>query len=148
MTKDKAVQTFLDGYNCAQSVVSAFSEDMGLQKEHALKLAAGLGAGLNYQGKTCGAVLGAYIILGLRYGTDISNNQEGKLKLRKILDQFSKEFKAEYSSLECREILGLDVSKEEELEQLRKKNAFEEICPVVVETASKVLEKILKESEY
>ncbi len=147
MKKEKAVQKFMKGYNCAQSIVSTFSEELGLMEKQALMITTGLGAGINYQGKTCGAVLGAYIILGLRYGVENADDQEGKLKLRKLLDQFSKDFSEKYNSLNCKDILGLDVSKEEELEELREKNAFREVCPKVVETAAIIVDKMLKDSK-
>lgn len=147
MKDKKAAQKFLEGYNCAQSVVSTFSEEFGLKEKLALKMATGLGAGVNYQGKTCGAVLGAFIILGLRYGVEDADDQEGKQKLRTRLDQFSEDFSAEYGSLQCSGILGLDVSKEEELNELREKNAFKEICPGVVETAAGIVQKMLKDTE-
>jgi C_GCAxxG_C_C family probable redox protein len=147
MKKEKAVQKFMKGYNCAQSIVSTFSEELGLKEKQALMITTGLGAGINYQGKTCGAVLGAYIILGLRYGVENADDQEGKLKLRKLLDQFSKDFSEKYNSLNCKDILGLDVSKEEELEELREKNAFREVCPKVVETAAIIVDKMLKDSK-
>jgi C_GCAxxG_C_C family probable redox protein len=147
MKKEKAVQKFLEGYNCAQSIVSAFSTELGLKEKQALMITTGLGAGTNYQGKTCGAVLGAFIILGLRFGIDRADDQEGKLKLRKILDQFSKDFAAEHNSLDCKDILGLDVSKENELEELRAKNAFREVCPNVVETAARIVDRMLEETD-
>ncbi len=147
MQKDKAVTSFLEGYNCAQSVVSAFGDQLGLDKKQALKLSTGLGGGINNQGKTCGAVLGSYIILGLRYGVDTADDLEGKQKLRTMLDKFSEEFSDKYKSLDCKGILGMDLSNQEELEELRKKNTFKDFCPEVVETAAKIVERMLKENE-
>ena len=147
MQEERAVQSFIDGYNCAQSIVSTFSEELGIKEKQALKMATGLGAGVNYQGKTCGAVLGAFIVLGLKYGVENADDQEGKLKLRQLLDQFSEDFTREHDSLECKGILGLDLSKEEELDELREKNAFKEVCPKVVETAARIIDRMLKESE-
>ncbi len=147
MQKEKAVQSFLEGYNCAQSIVSAFGDELGLDEKQGLKLATGLGAGINYQGKTCGAVLGAFIILGLRYGVENAGEQEGKLKLRMILDKFSEEFSDQYHSLECKGILGMDVSNKIELETLREKNVFKEYCPRVVESSAEIVKRMLKESE-
>jgi len=147
MKNDKSVELFLEGYNCAQSIVTAFGSELGLKEKDALKLATGLGAGINYQGQTCGAVVGSYIILGLRYGIDQARDQEGKARLRMILNKFSEEFTNEYKSLNCKDILGKDVSKDDELEELRKNNVFRELCPRVVKTASNIVEKLLKEPE-
>ncbi|MGD2034711.1 MAG: C-GCAxxG-C-C family protein [Bacteroidales bacterium] len=142
---NKAALSFLKGHNCAQSIVSAFGEQFGLSEELGLKLATGLGAGINYQGKTCGAVAGAFIVLGLRYGVNNETDIEGKERLRNMLDKFSEGFIQKYNSLECKSILGKDVSNEKELEELREKNVFREICPQFVATASELIENLLKE---
>ncbi len=47
---------FLEGNNCAQSVVLSFAEDYGYSKELALKIAAGFGGGMGRIQGTCGAV--------------------------------------------------------------------------------------------
>ena len=67
MTKsDLAVQFKHSGYNCAQAVVAAFAEDLGIDLETARALGAGFGAGMGTMGATCGALCGAQIVLGLR----------------------------------------------------------------------------------
>ena len=66
MTKsDLAVQFKHSGYNCAQAVVAAFAEDLGINLETARALGAGFGAGMGTMGATCGALCGAQIVLGL-----------------------------------------------------------------------------------
>ena len=66
MTKsDLAVQFKHSGYNCAQAVVAAFAEDLGIDLETARALGAGFGAGMGTMGATCGALCGAQIVLGL-----------------------------------------------------------------------------------
>lgn len=81
-----AYETFTNGFNCAQSVISAFAPELGISRELSLKLATGLGAGVNYNGNTCGAILGAYVILGLNYGVDKPGDEEGKKKFRELAD--------------------------------------------------------------
>ena len=110
-----AVDTFLNNFNCAQAIVSAFGPDLNLSRENSLKLATGLGAGLNYNGKTCGAVLGAFIILGLRYGINEASDQEGKQRVREKLDRYTQHFKKEFRSIECNDLLNADISNPEEL---------------------------------
>lgn len=66
---DTAMQKFLAGYNCAQSVLYAFAPDLGLDGETALKVATGLGAGMARRGEVCGAVTGGILVLGLKYRT-------------------------------------------------------------------------------
>ncbi len=51
--------------NCAQTVLSTYCENFGLERILALRLAQGFGGGMGHAGKTCGAVTGAYMVLGL-----------------------------------------------------------------------------------
>jgi len=142
-----ATESFKNGFNCAQSIVSAFAPGMGISHELSLKLATGLGAGINYQGCTCGAVVGAYIVLGLHYGIDDATNQEGKTRFREIADEFSAEFLKHFDSLKCNELLKSDVSDPEKLQDLRDQMVFRDFCPKVVKRSALILEKFLKEKQ-
>jgi C_GCAxxG_C_C family probable redox protein len=66
--KEKTIDAFRKGFNCSQAVLSSFSPDLGLEKETALKIACGFGAGMAKLQETCGAVTGAVMVLGLKYG--------------------------------------------------------------------------------
>lgn len=59
MRADKEVH-----YNCAQSVLLAFTQQAGLTDEQGYRLAAHFGSGMRH-GSTCGAVTGALMALGL-----------------------------------------------------------------------------------
>ena len=65
---DIAVEKFLAGYNCAQAVLYPFCEDLGLDKDIALKLACGLGAGMARKQEVCGAITGGIVTLGFKHG--------------------------------------------------------------------------------
>ena len=69
-----ASERFAEGYNCAQAVMFAFSEDCGLSPDLALKAACGFGGGMGRKQEVCGAVTGAILVLSLRQGRGI---QEG-----------------------------------------------------------------------
>lgn len=72
--KDKAVNTFLRGFRCSQSILSTYAADLGLDKKIALRLAAPFCSGICRLGNTCGAVTGALMVLGLKYGhTEVSD---------------------------------------------------------------------------
>ena len=66
--KKEGTATFYNGYNCAQSVLSVFAEDLGMSKDACLKLASPFGSGIAYMQETCGAVSGALMAIGLKYG--------------------------------------------------------------------------------
>jgi len=63
-----AVAKFMEGYNCAQAVLYSFSDELCIEKDTALKVACGFGAGMGRKGIVCGAVSGGIIVIGLKYG--------------------------------------------------------------------------------
>jgi len=62
--QDQALDLFNRGFNCSQSVAGAYAEDLGLKSADALRMAAALGGGIGRSGQTCGAVIGALMVLG------------------------------------------------------------------------------------
>ena len=75
---DKAVACFKEGFNCSQAVLSSFDDDFGLDKDMALKLAAGFGGGMGRMAQTCGAVTGAYMVIGLKHGAITGQDKAAK----------------------------------------------------------------------
>ncbi len=94
MTKsDLAVQFKHSGYNCAQAVVAAFAEDLGINLETARALGAGFGAGMGTMGATCGALCGAQIVLGDGlHGLEGRCHRQGHLLLRRLRCQRGADF--------------------------------------------------------
>ena len=96
--EEKAEELFRSGCNCAQAVFGAFAEAYGLSPEVAAKVSCGLGGGVGRMRETCGAVTGAALVLGLKYGPD-------KMQVYPHVQDFCAKFKATCGSLVCRELL-------------------------------------------
>ncbi|RLD53569.1 MAG: hypothetical protein DRI97_13205, partial [Bacteroidetes bacterium] len=75
---EEAKELFLSGYNCAQSILLSFADDLKFSKELAQKMAAGFGGGMGKRQETCGAVTGAIMVLGMMKGEEVNNNDELK----------------------------------------------------------------------
>jgi C_GCAxxG_C_C family probable redox protein len=140
-----AVATFNDGFNCAQAVLSAFAPELGLNRETALKIASGLGAGLGYQGKTCGAILGAYMVISLRTGSSMPNDELSKEITYNKTREFDKQFMKTHHSLLCKELLNTDLSTEEGYSYAVDNGLFENSCQTFVKDAVILLEQIISE---
>jgi C_GCAxxG_C_C family probable redox protein len=141
--KEKALEAFDGGLNCAQSVLLAFAEEMGLDPEKGLKIASGFGGGMGAMGGTCGAVTGAFMVIGLGCGNASAASREAKLATYGIIQGFAREFEQVHGSIVCRELLGCDISSFEGYGEATKKNLFKTECPRYVETAVVILERIL-----
>lgn len=141
---NRAKELFQGNYNCAQSTLSVFSNELDLDATTLQNLTAGFGAGMCYQGRTCGTVAGAYMALGLYCGKELSEPEAVKTKTRELIEKFNRDFESKHHSTLCRELLGVDVSTEEGLEKARKQGVFENRCPNFVASAVEWLEQNLK----
>lgn len=103
---DRAEQLFLEGYNCAQAVFGAFSEDVHLPLDIAMKLSSSFGGGMGRLREVCGACSGIFMAAGLLYG--YSGPEEGEIKARhyELIRHLADQFRSEQGSIICREILG------------------------------------------
>jgi C_GCAxxG_C_C family probable redox protein len=137
---ETALSRFAEGLNCSQAVFSSYAE--GIDQEAALKIASGFGGGMGRMAETCGAVTGAMMALGLRYGGN-SPNPETKERIYGKIREFADHFKARNGSLACRELLGCDISTPEGHEVAREKKLFASVCPECVRDAAEILEEML-----
>ena len=142
-TSNQSAELFDKGYNCAQSVLAGSAADVGIDENTALKIASGFAAGLGYRGEMCGAVVGAYIAIGLKFGFTLPDEQNKKDKTYKLIGEFLEEFKKRNGTILCRELIKYDTSDPVQLKEAREQNVFRELCPKFVQDSSEILEKIL-----
>ena len=103
----RAVDYFMQGYNCSQSVVAAFADLYGLDETMAARIAAGFGGGVGRMRMMCGAVSGIVILVGLECGQTEGSDREGKSACYKVVQDLLAKSKEENGSLICAEILGI-----------------------------------------
>ncbi|MBR5654935.1 MAG: C_GCAxxG_C_C family protein [Prevotella sp.] len=103
----RAVDNFMEGYGCCQSVVAAFADIYGLDDTLAKKVAAGFGGGIGRMRMMCGAVSGIVMLVGLDCGQTDGSDREGKSACYKVVQELLGRSKEENGSLICAEILGL-----------------------------------------
>ncbi len=145
MTKsEKALELFSNNFNCSQAVLTAFAAGFGLDEKLALMLGTQFGSGAR-NGEMCGAVSGALMVLGLKYGHYESENNEQKSRAYSIATEYTKRFKELNGSIVCRDLLGYDLTKPDDSVCIKDKNLFRTICPEMIKSAVEVLENILDE---
>jgi C_GCAxxG_C_C family probable redox protein len=148
MTKEKdALALFGKGFTCSASVFSAFSRDLGLDPDTAKKIACGFGGGISRTGNICGAVSGAVMVIGLKYGKTIQGDDAATTRTRALVREFISEFTARNGSVNCTKLLGLNLDDPEEYEWARTSGLFTTRCSDLVKDAVVVLEKVLAEDE-
>ena len=113
VVNSKAESYSLEGFNCCQSVFVANAESLGVSKELALKITSGMGAGMGRMQETCGAVTGACLFLGLRYGYSDAADTQSKERTYGFVQDLHRRFADIHGTTNCRELLGLDMRSEE-----------------------------------
>ncbi len=103
----QAVENFMSGYGCCQSVVAAFADLYGLDDVLAKRIAAGFGGGVGRMRMMCGAVSGIVMLAGLDCGQTEGSDREGKSACYKVVQELLAKSKEQNGSLICAEILGL-----------------------------------------
>ena len=141
---DVAVEKFLAGYNCAQAVLFSFCDDLGFDKNTALKLACGFGAGMGRKQEVCGAISGGIVAIGLKYGRgegqDKTLTGETYQKVHKLMSAFE----SKHGTCICRTLLnGCDLTTPEGMEYFKANDLLNKTCKGCVETVVETLEEII-----
>lgn len=140
----QATELFKQGYNCAQSVFAAFSEDLGMDFETALKLSSSFGGGMGRLREVCGAVSGMFAIAGMKYGYVDPKNNEAKTAHYKRIQELAARFRAENHSIICRELLGLNAGPDDPVPELRTDEYYQKRpCAELVGCAARLMEELI-----
>jgi len=144
MNKNQQAQSFfLDGYLCSQSILMTFAPHFGLEPDTAAKIAAPFGGGVARRGDTCGAVNGAFMVLGLRYGHISAEDQDSKEETYRGVKEFIAQFQERNGSIRCNELLDCDISTPQGLQSAQDAQLFTTRCPKLVGDAVEILDQIM-----
>ena len=138
-----AVDTFQQGFSCSQAVLSAFADVFNLDKSLALKISQPFGGGIAHRGEICGAVSGAFMVIGLKFGRTKAEDTEARDRTYEIMTQFIQKFENLHGSIICKELLGYDLGSEEESKKAEKDGLFETLCPKFVQHAADILTELI-----
>jgi len=141
---EEAVAMMVAGFNCAQSTLGVFCLELNLDKETAMKLATGFGAGMARKQEVCGAVTGGIMAIGLKYGRGADDGKPEAEHTYRLVGKFMERFAAKYNSCLCRVLLdGCDLLSESGRNFYNENKLSEKICRPCVGEAVRVLEDIL-----
>ena len=144
---DLAVERFKQGYSCSQAVFSVCAERRGVDRDLALRIAAGFGGGLARTGQTCGAITGAIMAIGLaQRSVTPEENRTEKDKTYETGRRFMGKFAERTGYTLCRDLLGCDISTPAGFEHARQNDLFQTRCRQFVRDAVEVVEETLAEA--
>jgi C_GCAxxG_C_C family probable redox protein len=131
----KAVECFEDGFNCSQAIFATYGQEFGIPLDQAFKIASGFGGGMRIDG-TCGAVTGAFMVLGLKFA-------KGKDKPYDKIIKFAETFCQRNKSTDCQALIGCDIRTKKGMDKATNEGLFGSVCSQLVKDAAEILETML-----
>ncbi|HEX7583352.1 MAG TPA: C-GCAxxG-C-C family protein [Prolixibacteraceae bacterium] len=142
MKKSHAAIENFKTLNCAQSVLLSYAGELNLDGMTALKLASGFGGGMA-RAETCGAVTGAYMVLGMKAQIEGKSIQEIKDETKAAVKKFNELFIEKHGSLTCKQLLGVNISTLEGAAEANEKNLFDTVCQDLVGSAAEIIMSVI-----
>jgi C_GCAxxG_C_C family probable redox protein len=133
---ETAVSLFAQGFSCSQALLLAFAPRFGLDVKVAARIASPFGGGIARQGKVCGAVTGAIMVLGLEAGNATAEDRARKEAMYERVRALMACFAAAHGTTECRQLTGYDLSTPDGYAAATQAGVFTKRCPVFVHTAA------------
>ena len=144
--KEKAMQSFLEGYNCSQCMMLAFEDYLTIDIDTALKIASPFGGGMGRLREVCGSVSGMFMVLGFIKGYQTPGDYEGKKELYEHIQELARRYEEANGSIICRDLLGLDVKKDDAAPEKRTEEYYKKRpCAEKIGSAAEILEVYLNE---
>jgi C_GCAxxG_C_C family probable redox protein len=138
---EEAVNHFLEGYNCAQSVLLTLFEHENGKNTLVPKIASGFGAGIGQCGSICRALTGGVMAISSRHGTN-EPSAEKRLRSYELSAQLYRQFELRHGTVLCRELIHYDMSNPEEREKAHKARVREEKCSNYIRSVIEILLKL------
>lgn len=141
--QEKALDYFGKKFNCSQAVFAVFAKESGLSEDDCLRISCAFGGGMGRQQYTCGAVTGALMVIGLKYGKALNDPHEKKIETYLKTQEFFKRFEQLNSSINCKVLLdGLDMNNPDDHKIIMERKLFDIKCGKYVTDAVSILETI------
>lgn len=132
---------FASGLHCSQVTLAYAAKKLGYDEKTAKKIGAGFGGGM-FNGERCGALTGAMMGLGLKYGYTGQKDAENLAVLQQKVKQLEDEFQTSYSSLQCEDIIGVNIGTPEGAKKAVENNCFAN-CPLLTARVCMILDELL-----
>ena len=151
---DRAAETHMEGYSCSQSVVTSLCEEFGIDRVTALKMSGAFGSGIGHSTETCGAITGAMMLIGMKYGKILpgvtpEGAERSHPKCYEVAQEFLKRFIDEHGAFKCRDLLGVDTNTEEGQKCVDDNDLYYEKCnKIFIRRGAELIAEILKEEEF
>lgn len=142
ISEEDVVNMFNSGLDCSMIVLGEISDLIGISREDAYRFASLFGAGM-LQDAVCGAVSGAYMAIGSKYGNSVPGDMAQKGIVMNKRDEFNRMFKEKFGSVFCPQLIGYRLSIPEEYLAASSSKVLSSKCPAFCIAAIEILKEIL-----
>jgi C_GCAxxG_C_C family probable redox protein len=150
MTKqveEKAIGSFKSGLNCAQAVLTSYSDELKFDNNMALSVACGFGGGMGRLQETCGAVTGSYMVLGIHNYKKFTDNSVRKEETYKLVQKFNEKFIQINGTTYCKSLLKCDLKTEDGNRFAKEHNLFEIVCEKCISDSIRIVNQLIDNGE-
>jgi C_GCAxxG_C_C family probable redox protein len=142
---DLAAEKFTAGFNCAQSVIWAFADELGLDKNMMLKLSTGFGGGMGHEQEVCGAVSGGIFAIGAKFGRDEGGTRDQtNATYQKVRELFAR-FRERHGTCLCSELLpDCDLNTPAGQQKFKDSGLRDKVCKECVRDAANLVAELLR----
>ena len=140
---EAAADCFQEGFNCTQAVFSTYAPLVDVKREDALRIATGFGAGMGRLQELCGAVTGAFMLIGCKHGMVDAADKAAKETTYALVQDFARRFRELHGSISCRDLLGCDLLTEEGRKQYSERDLSNVVCLPCVRDACTIVEETI-----
>lgn len=143
----QAEQNFYDGNNCAQSVLMAYADVLGLTREQAAMVSVGFGGGMGRLRLHCGAFSAAVMLAGILEGADGAEKAHRPETYARV-QEIHRQFVERNGTISCAELLGRAGVPENPTPEERTPEYYaKRPCVGVIRSACQLIDGMLTERE-
>ncbi|MGD0173758.1 MAG: C-GCAxxG-C-C family protein [Anaerolineales bacterium] len=142
-----AVDTMRSGFNCAQSMVKAYAAELNADEAAVVRMVAPFGGGMGRNGYVCGAVSGAVMVIGARFGNADAADTAARDRAYAAVSKLLEKFRAEHHTVLCRELISFEINNPEGYQRAREAGVFQNRCPLFLRSVGKILDEILSSAD-
>ncbi|MFH1113924.1 MAG: C-GCAxxG-C-C family protein [Pseudomonadota bacterium] len=123
--------------------MASFADICGMKQDMAVKFGRAFGAGMGL-GLTCGAVTGAFIVLGCSLGDVEKDDRKARYASYGLAKDFRSRFEARRRTISCKELLGVDLGSPEGYKEAKDRGLFGTVCSGLVQDAAEILDEMIR----
>ncbi len=138
---EEAVNRFKEGLSCSQAMFLTYGKQYGIDEKTAKTIARSFGGGMGRTCQTCGAVTGAYMVLGFINNSE--TEKSAKEETYSLVQAFSRKFHEIHGDVNCEQLLGCDLGTAAGQDYF-KSNNLNHRCTGFVKDSALILEELIR----